>query len=112
MLGLAETGVTVHLMDAGSWATTMDETLRWLALHNRSRAAAPDCGRSVAGERRGDDGVVRWQRSLPAGPRTVSVAGSRVLTTDNGGEIRTFSLATGAPGWVAQEDGTSRPGPG
>jgi dienelactone hydrolase len=25
----------VHLMGAADWATTMDETLRWLALHGR-----------------------------------------------------------------------------
>ena len=53
------------------------------------------------------DGALRWSRFV-AGVRTVSVSGTRVLTTDEGGEIRTFALSTGAPGWVATDAANAR----
>jgi hypothetical protein len=49
------------------------------------------------------DGQVAWSRSLPNPVQGVSADSTRVYTSDSGGELRTFALATGTPGWV-QDD--------
>ena len=41
-----------------------------------------------------------WSRTPPQAVKGISADATRVYTSDDGGELRTFALGTGTPGWV------------